>query len=79
MSMLPEHGIGVAIFTNRDPSAATDILANIVEREGFRVEFRRGPDGAVYELIFHQPNGTFMARRTDAGVSGWIRDALASA
>jgi hypothetical protein len=30
MSMLPEHGIGVAIFTNRDPSAATDILANFI-------------------------------------------------
>jgi hypothetical protein len=56
-----------------------DRIFTIVEREGFRVEFRRGPDGAVDELIFHQPNGTFMARRTDAGVSGWIRDALASA
>jgi hypothetical protein len=36
----------------------------IVELVGFRVEFRRGLDGAVDELIFHQPNGTFLARRT---------------
>jgi CubicO group peptidase (beta-lactamase class C family) len=35
----------------------------IAELEGFRVEFRRGPRGAVDELIFHQPNGTFIARR----------------
>jgi CubicO group peptidase (beta-lactamase class C family) len=42
----------------------------IVELEGFRLEFRRGPQGAVDELIFHQPNGTFMARRADAGESG---------
>jgi CubicO group peptidase (beta-lactamase class C family) len=37
----------------------------IVELEGFRVEFRRAPRGAVDELIFHQPNGTFIARRTE--------------
>ena len=30
----------------------------IDELAGFRVEFRRGPDGEVDELIFHQPNGT---------------------
>ena len=35
----------------------------IDELEGFRVEFHRGPDGEVDELIFHQPNGTFVARR----------------
>jgi hypothetical protein len=35
----------------------------IVELEGFRVEFHLGPDGTVDELIFHQPNGTFVARR----------------
>jgi len=39
----------------------------IVELAGFRVEFRRGPDGTVDELIFHQPNGTFVARRSEAG------------
>jgi CubicO group peptidase (beta-lactamase class C family) len=33
------------------------------EHEGFRVEFRLGPDGDVAELFFHQPNGTFVARR----------------
>jgi hypothetical protein len=35
----------------------------IVELVGFRMEFCRGPDGMVDELIFHQPNGTFPARR----------------
>jgi hypothetical protein len=34
----------------------------IVGAEGFRVEFHRGPDGAVDELIFHAPNGTFAPR-----------------
>jgi CubicO group peptidase (beta-lactamase class C family) len=29
--------------------------------EGFRVEFHLGPDGEVDQLIFHQPNGTFVA------------------
>jgi hypothetical protein len=31
------------------------------ELEGFRVEF--GPNGEADELIFHLPNGTFVARR----------------
>jgi CubicO group peptidase (beta-lactamase class C family) len=35
----------------------------IDELEGFRVEFRLSPDGEVDELFFHQPNGTFVARR----------------
>jgi CubicO group peptidase (beta-lactamase class C family) len=35
----------------------------IVEREGVRVEFHLGPHGEANELIFHQPNGTFVARR----------------
>ena len=35
----------------------------IDELEGFRVECHLGPDGEVDELIFHQPNGTFVARR----------------
>jgi CubicO group peptidase (beta-lactamase class C family) len=35
----------------------------IDEHEGFRVEFRRGLDGDIDELLFHQPNGTFVARR----------------
>jgi CubicO group peptidase (beta-lactamase class C family) len=35
----------------------------IDELEGFRVEFHLGPDGEVNELVFHQPNGTFVARR----------------
>jgi hypothetical protein len=35
----------------------------IDELEGCRVEFHLGPDGEMDELIFHQPNGTFVARR----------------
>jgi hypothetical protein len=27
------------------------------------VEFHLGPDGNVDELLFHQPDGTFVARR----------------
>jgi CubicO group peptidase (beta-lactamase class C family) len=34
-----------------------------VELPGFQIEFRRTPEGAVDEMIFHQPNGTFSARR----------------
>ena len=41
-------------------------IFTIVELEGFRVEFRRGADGAVHELAFHQPNGTFIAKRDEA-------------
>jgi CubicO group peptidase (beta-lactamase class C family) len=35
----------------------------IDELEGFRVEFHVGPDREVDELLFHQPNGTFVAPR----------------
>jgi CubicO group peptidase (beta-lactamase class C family) len=35
----------------------------IDELAGFRVEFHLGPDGEVEEFVFHQPNGTFVARR----------------
>lgn len=30
---------------------------------GFRVEFSRTDAGVVDAIIFHQPNGTFLARR----------------
>ncbi len=39
-----------------------DTTFNIAELEGFRVEFRRGPEGKIHELVFHQPNGTFIAK-----------------
>jgi hypothetical protein len=35
----------------------------IKELEGFRVEFQRNEAGVVDTIIFHQPNGTFLARR----------------
>jgi hypothetical protein len=39
-----------------------------LELEGFRVEFRRGLDGAVDDSIFDQPNGTFVVRRAYAAI-----------
>jgi hypothetical protein len=36
----------------------------IVELEGFVVEFR-GEGGIVDQVIFHQPNGTFVAERVE--------------
>jgi CubicO group peptidase (beta-lactamase class C family) len=44
-------------------------IFSIVELEGFRVEFRRGATGAVDELVFHQPNGTFIAQRIEADLA----------
>jgi CubicO group peptidase (beta-lactamase class C family) len=35
----------------------------IDQLEGFLAEFRISPDGEVDELIYHHPNGTFVARR----------------
>src|SRR5271169_2840076 len=40
-----------------------DCTFTIEELEGFRVEFQRDEAGAVDRIIFHQPNGTFLARR----------------
>ena len=39
---------------------------SIVELQGFRLEFRRGPQGVIHELVFHQPNGIFIAAREGA-------------
>ncbi len=41
----------------------------IDELEGFRVEFHLGPNGEADELLFHQPNGTFVSRRAQVGAS----------
>jgi CubicO group peptidase (beta-lactamase class C family) len=38
---------------------------HIVELEGFVVEFR-GEGAVIDEVVFHQPNGTFVAKRVDA-------------
>ena len=35
----------------------------IVRLDGYRLEFRRGPAGTIHELVYHQPNGTFIAKR----------------
>jgi CubicO group peptidase (beta-lactamase class C family) len=37
--------------------------------DGFRVEFHLGSDGEVDELLFHQPNGTFVGRRAQVAAS----------
>ena len=42
----------------------------ILTLDGYRAEFRRGPAGAVDELVYHQPNGTFIAKRADSDGSG---------
>jgi CubicO group peptidase (beta-lactamase class C family) len=41
----------------------------IDELERFRVEFHLGPDGEVDELLFHRPDGTFVARRAEVAAS----------
>jgi len=38
----------------------------IKELEGFRVEFERDEAGAVNTIVFHQPNGTFVAHRSES-------------
>ena len=40
----------------------------IVELSGFRAEFTQAPDGCVVGLVFHQPNGTFVAARVGEDV-----------
>jgi hypothetical protein len=44
-------------------------IFSIAELEGYRVEFRRGATGSIEELIFHQPNGTFIAQREETGTA----------
>jgi CubicO group peptidase (beta-lactamase class C family) len=39
----------------------------ILPLEGFRVEFQRGPAADIEAIVFHQPNGTFRARRVQNG------------
>jgi hypothetical protein len=41
-------------------------IFTIAALEGFRVEFQRGGSTVVEAIIFHQPNGTFRARRVPA-------------
>jgi hypothetical protein len=43
-------------------------IFSIVELEGFRVEFRRSSTGSVDELVFRQPNGTFIAQRIESDI-----------
>ena len=43
---------------------------SIVNLDGYRVEFRRGPAGTINEFVWHMPNGTFIAKRAEADSSG---------
>jgi CubicO group peptidase (beta-lactamase class C family) len=38
----------------------------ILQLDGYRIEFCRGPTGSIDELVYHQPNGSFVAKRTEA-------------
>lgn len=38
----------------------------IAELEGYRVEFHRGASGRIEELVYLQPNGTFVAKRANS-------------
>ena len=50
------------LYQLRPHQGATFSIARL---DGFRTEFRRGPSGAIEELVYHQPNGTFGAKRSD--------------
>jgi hypothetical protein len=41
-------------------------IFNIDTLPGFRLEFRREPSGKVEQIVFHQPNVTFTALRSEA-------------
>ncbi len=51
------------LYQLRPYHGATFAIARL---DGYRTEFRRGASGAIEELVFHQPNGTFVARRAEA-------------
>jgi CubicO group peptidase (beta-lactamase class C family) len=51
---------GQPAYTLRPYQGRTLVIG---EFDQFRVEFRLGPDGGVDELVFHQPNGSFVSRR----------------
>jgi hypothetical protein len=51
---------GQPAYTLRPYQGRTFVIG---EFDRFRVEFRLGPDGGVDELVFHQPNGSFVSRR----------------
>jgi len=47
-----------------------DRIFRIRELDGYRVEFRRDDQGVVDAIIFHQPDGTFMAERIEEKAVG---------
>jgi CubicO group peptidase (beta-lactamase class C family) len=48
------------LYQLRPYQGATFTIARL---DGYRVEFRRDAAGAITELAYHQPNGTFVAKR----------------
>ncbi|HEX4573099.1 MAG TPA: hypothetical protein VH184_21885 [Dongiaceae bacterium] len=45
-------------------------IFRIRELNGYRVEFRRNEQGVVDGIIFHQPDGTFLAERIEEKAAG---------
>jgi CubicO group peptidase (beta-lactamase class C family) len=45
-------------------------IFRIRELNGYRVEFRRNEQGVVDSIIFHQPDGTFLAERIEEKAAG---------
>ena len=50
------------LYQLRPYQGATFAIAGL---DGYRTEFRRGPSAAIEELVYHQPNGTFVAKRVN--------------
>lgn len=51
------------LYRLRPHQDATFAIAGL---DGYRVEFRRRAAGEIEEIVYHQPNGTFIARRAEA-------------
>jgi CubicO group peptidase (beta-lactamase class C family) len=47
-----------------------DRIFRIRDLDGYRVEFRRNDRGVVDAIVFHQPDGTFMAERIEEKAAG---------
>src|SRR5947199_186831 len=51
-------------FISSSPWAAMLAHFAIPRDEAATSAFRRGPSGTIDELVYHQPNGVFVAKRT---------------
>lgn len=65
---LREDGTLIAIVPGQPPyplSPLREQTFQIADLEGYTLEFRNDASGKVVEAVFHQPNGTFVAKRVD--------------